>query len=443
MEFCDGFSRHFVAQGMNSVTHARHYLSGLLGKQRRKNIETIENDIPDSDYQGMEQFISASPWSHEEVMEQVGREADKAFGDPAEAGLYFDESSFLKKGKASVGVQRQWSGRAGKVENCQVGVFACLAKGGRFAVTDFRLYLPEEWADDPLRCEAARIPVEHRGYLPKWRQALEMVRDARKRGQRFGYVGFDSLYGSNAQLVNALEDDGEYFMGDVDKSVQVWMREPAIESPGKSTGQGRPLKHFRIAAGNTAEKFTVEKLVANLDEEDFLEIEFRQGEKGRLCGRFWMGEVWHWRKGEPKARKRSLLVRKDADGSLKYSLTNLPGGKPLSYYANIQGQRFWIEHAFHEAKSQLGMAQYQVRVWKGWHHHMALVCMALLFTELYKAKVAEEVPLLTARDITELLAFYLPRRDRCEAEVHKRIHKRHEQRKADRERRRNRKVGVP
>ncbi len=324
-----------------------------------------------------------------------------------------------------------------------MGVFACIARDGRFAVTDFRLFLPEEWAEDPLRCDKAKIPGEHRLHRPKWKLALEMVREARRRGQRFGHVGCDSLYGSNAQFVNALEDDGEFFMGDVDKSKRVWLEEPAIESPGAERGCGRPRKHPRVAAGNTARKVTVEKLVAGLEEEDFTEVGFRQGAKGRLCGRFWTGEVWHWREGETKARKRILLVRKDTDGSLKYSLTNLPGGKPLAYYAKKQGERFWIEHAFHEAKSQLGMAQYQVRVWKGWHHHMALVCMALLFTELYKAEVAEEVPLLTARDITELLAYYLPRRDRTEAEVHELIRRRHEKRKMDLDRRKRHKAGVP
>jgi SRSO17 transposase len=444
MEFCESFSGHFISQGMNSVEHARHYLSGLLGKQRRKNIETIENDIPGSDYQGLEQFISSSPWSHEAVMEQVAAEADKAFGDPEQTGLNIDESSFLKKGRASVGVQRQWSGRAGKVENCQVGVFACIGNGTKFAITDFRLYLPEEWASDPARCRKAKVPQEHCVYRPKWKQALEMVANARARGQRFGFVGCDSLYGSNALFVNALEDAGEYFMGDVDKSKQVWLEEPLVESPGKEeASRGRPLKHPRIASGNIAEKITVGKLVEGLDEEDFEQIAFRQGEKGRVCGRFWMGEVWHWHKEETKARKRILVVRKDVDGSLKYSLTNLPGGKPLACYAKIQGQRFWIEHAFHEAKSQLGMAQYQVRMWKGWHHHMALICMALLFTEIYKAEVAEETPLLSARDITELLAYYLPRRDRTEAEVHEQIRKRHEKRKADRDRRKHHKTGIP
>ncbi|MEX2579713.1 MAG: IS701 family transposase [Verrucomicrobiales bacterium] len=432
---------------MNGVTHARHYLSGLLGKQRRKNIETIENDVAGSDYQGMEQFVSSSPWSHEAVMEQVASEADRLIGDEESAGFYIDESSFVKKGKASVGVQRQWCGRLGKLENCQVGVFACLGAGERYAITDYRLYLPEQWAEDARRCDKAKIPEEHREYRPKWKLALEMVFSARRRGMRFGFVGCDSLYGSNALFLNALEDAGELFMADVDKSKQVWLEEPLIQSPTscgtERAKQGRPRKHPRLDAANEAGRIRVGELAARLRDDDFRELAFRQGSKGKVCGRFWMGEVWHWERGESRARRRRLLVRKDADGSMKYSLTNLPEGKQLVEYARAQGQRYWIEHAFHEAKSQLGMAQYQVRVWRGWHHHMALVCMAQLFVETHKKAVSEEAPLLTARDITELLAYYLPRRDRTEVEVHEQIRKRHEKRRADIERREQHLTGLP
>jgi len=167
MDFCDCYSHHFVQQGMNSVGNARHYVSGLLGAQRRKNIETIHDDVAESDYQGMEQFISSSPRSHRAVMEQVAGDANEFRGDEKDTGLYFDESSFLKKGKASVGVQRQWSGRAAKVENCQVAVFACLGRGEHFAISDFRLYLPESWSEDEARCDKAKIPKDQREYKPK------------------------------------------------------------------------------------------------------------------------------------------------------------------------------------------------------------------------------------------------------------------------------------
>nr|WP_281375625.1 transposase [Haloferula luteola] len=109
---------------MLSVGHARHYLSGLLGTQRRKNIETFEKDVAGSDFNGMEQFVSSSPWCYQALMDHVASDANELHGDAHKAGLSMDESSFLKKGHAAVGVRRQESGRAGKIENCQVGVFA-------------------------------------------------------------------------------------------------------------------------------------------------------------------------------------------------------------------------------------------------------------------------------------------------------------------------------
>lgn len=444
MEFCQRYSGHFVHQGMNSVGHARHYLSGLLGTQRRKNIETIHNDVAQSDYQGMEQFISSSPWCHRNLMDQLALDADQTLGDESMTGLFFDESSFLKKGKASVGVQRQWSGLAGKVENCQVGVFACLGRDEHMAITDFRLYLPESWAGDPERCNKAKIPKEHQIYLPKWRQALEMAKHARTLGLRYGWVGVDSLYGSNAAFINELDDLGEVFMADINKTTKVWTSEPMLHQPADSgDGRGRPRKWPRLDEDNSACYISVEKLVAEEFQSGHRELSYRQGTKGKLSTRFWARPVWCWEKGWTKARLRMLVVRRDADDAFKYSLTNLTGNQQWEHYAWMQGQRFWIEHAFHEAKSQLGMAQYQVRVWKGWHHHISLTCLALLFSTKMKLQTRSKIPLLSTRDITELLDYYLPRKGLTEAEVLAQIRHRHRQRQQDLDRRKHHRTGIP
>ena len=142
------FEHHFVIRGHDQAHHARHYLSGLLGTQRRKNLERIEADVAESDYEGLQQFISNSPWDHRAVMRQVAERAEAALGAAEDIALYLDESSFVKKGSASVGVQRQYCGRLGKLENCQVGVFAALGGGSRTALIDFRLFLPEGWAQE-------------------------------------------------------------------------------------------------------------------------------------------------------------------------------------------------------------------------------------------------------------------------------------------------------
>lgn len=445
MKLCDRYGHHFIERGMNSVDHARHYLAGLLGTQRRKNIETIHNDVSESDYQGMEQFISSSPWSHETLMAQVARDADDLLGDSKKTGLFFDESSFLKKGKASVGVQRQWSGRAGKVDNCQVAVYGCLGRGDQVAITDFRLYLPESWAKDKERCAKAKIPEQSQRYLAKWELVLEMVRKAREQNLSYGWIGMDSLYGNNSKLTNALEDMGERFLGDVHKTIKIWDACPLLEPPqeGSNVGKGRPRTRPRLHPDNQAKSLSVEKFTAAHFEKKHRRLRYRQGHKGELWARIWVRKVWCWDKEWDRARQRILVVRQDEDGSFKYSLGNLPAGRKWEHYAWIQGQRYWIEHAFHEAKSQLGMAQYQVRVWKGWHHHMSLVCLALLFSTKVRIGESEHAPLLSVRDITELLDYYLPRKGRTEEEVAALIRQRHRIRQADLDRRRNRKIGLP
>ena len=437
MEFCESYSRHFVQPGMNSIHHARCYLTGLMGTQRRKNIETIENDVAESDYQGMEQFISSSPWSHEALMDQLACEVDGLIGSPKETALIIDESSFLKKGKASVGVQRQWSGRAGKIENCQVGVFACLAKGERMGLTDFRLFLPEGWAEDEARCRKAKIPMEHRFHQPKWKQALEMVKTARQRGMRFGWVGADSLYGMTADFINGVEDMGEKFMADIHVTNRIWTQEPLLEAPVASTGRGRKRQRDRLSKNNQAQYLSVKEWTETHFKKESREITYRYGAKGALKARLWVSEVWTWEaswSGGPK--RRLLVVRQDPDGGMKYSLTNLPGGLSWERYGYVQGQRYWVEHAFHEAKSQLGMAQYQVRVWRGWHHHMALSCLAMLFLLKEQIRTESAIPLLSFRDLTELLDFYLPRRPASEGEILRQMEERHRKRQHDIDRRR-------
>ena len=427
---------------MNSVGHARHYLSGLLGTQRRKNIEVIGEDVSGSNYQGLEQFISSSPWDHRAVMDHLAQDAHALLGDCEQTGLFIDETSFLKKGHASVGVQRQWSGRAGKVENCQVGVYACLGREDRVCLTDYRLFLPQAWTEDEARLKKAGVPEESRQYKSKHELALQMIAHAKELGLKFGWVGFDSLYGNKRELVNAVEDLGLRFVGDVNKTTKVWLSEPSLIKPGKRNARGRPAQNYRLSAGNGAEYQSVEALSAGCFEAACKKVRYRQGAKGELWTQVWVRTVWTWEPGGEGARKRLLIVRRDAGGSFKYSLSNLPEGKPWKYYAWVQAQRFWIEHAFHEAKSQLGMAQYQVRVWKGWHHHMAMVAMALLFSQKLKANTAKDMPLLSIRDITELLDYYLPRKRIDEQSVLKNIELRHRRRQKDIDQRKQIKTGL-
>jgi hypothetical protein len=139
----------------------------------------------------------------------------------------------------------------------------------------------------------------------------------------------------------------------------------------------------------------------------------------------------HQRHRQAKARVRLLVVRQEADGACKYSLTNAPADSSWERLGYMQAQRCWIERCFQDAKSELGMAQYEVRGWIGWHHHITLVCLALLFLLQERVRTRRTLPLLSARDIVELLAFHLPRRPRSEAEILRQMRLRHRARQRD------------
>lgn len=432
------YEKFFVVRGKALGEHARHYLSGLLGTQRRKNIERIESDVAESDYEGMQHFLSDSPWDHEAVMRQVADEAEAVLGRRADTALYVDETSFLKKGDKSVGVKRQYCGRVGKLENCQVAVFLSLGCATRVAPVDFRLFLPEDWSEDPARCTRAKIPAEKQVHRTKPQLALEMIRAARARGSTHGWIGGDEVYGNNTAFTNALDDDGEVFLMDVARNHQVWTRDPTPQPPGATRRRVRPAVRPRasqIAAGPIS--------VAELAGEGFAAarlVEVRDAAKGRLQVRVWAVRVWQWDGQSPAARQRWLVVRQDADGDFKYSLGNPPEETTWERLAYLQAQRFWIERGFQDAKSELGMAQYEVRGWRGWHHHMTLVCLAQIFTLKERLLAEPHTPLLSARDIVELLAYYLPRRPRTEAEVLRQLRKRHAARRRDIENRKKRRA---
>jgi len=429
MEFSERYSRHFVVHGRDSGEHARHYLSGLLGCARRKNIGRIGEDVARSNYQGMQQFVSDSPWDHAALLEEVGREAEALLGGHRDTALYLDETSFVKKGEASVGVQRQYCGRLGKLENCQVGVFACLGRGERATLVDFRLFLPEAWTSDAARCDRARVPPEQRVHRTKAELALELVKAARERGSSHQWIGGDEVYGNNRELTEALDELGECFLMDVAQNLPVWAVDPAPQPPG-ATAFGRPATRARAEEGSGRAQ-SVAALAAAYFEAESRTVTVRETTQGPLRVRLWVRQVWLWheRRGAV-AHPRLLIVRREADGSHKYSLSNAPAGTSWKRLGFMQAQRFFIERAFQEAKSELGMAHYEVRGWRGWHHHIALCCLALLFTLKERIAAAEHVPLLSVRDIVELLDFYLPRKTRDPDQVLIKLHARHAARAA-------------
>lgn len=430
MEFCDRYSRHFQIHGRDSSGHARHYLSGLLGRASRKNIGRIGENVASSNYQGMQQFISDSPWSHTELFDDIAREAGQLLGGHRDSALYLDETSFVKKGTASVGVQRQYCGRLGKLESCQVGVFACLGRGERSALIDCRLFLPEAWVNDPARCAKAGVPEAAHVHHTKAELALQMVKAARERtgGKRlWQWIGGDEVYGNNRALTDALDDLGETFLMDIASNHTLWDADPSPQLP--ALGRGRPATRPR-AQNTTARAWKAADLSAAYFEKESRTLTLRQTTKAPLQAAIWARPVWQWDPGQKHARARILIVRREADGTHKYSLSNAPADTEWARLGYMQCQRYFIERAFEDAKSELGMAHYEVRGWRGWHHHIALCCLALLFTLKERIAYTQTVPLLSVRDIVDLLEIYLPRRTRDPDEILTALQARHTARAA-------------
>lgn len=417
-----GYGLYFRRGNRSMSGQAEQYLQGLMQAQR-KNIERMEEVVPDSDYQSLHHFLSESEWDARAVLDQVARDADGHLGGTADSCLLLDETAFAKKGRKSVGVARQWSGRLGKVDNCQVGVFACLAQGPFSTVIDARLYLPKAWTDDAARCQAAGIPRHAAVFKSKADLALEMVVQARRNGVRFGWVGVDGGYGKEPAFLRRLEDQGEIFVAEVHKSQQIYLSDPEPFLPAKRSPRGS--KPTRLEARSQSQR--VDEWLTSQPAECWRSVTARPGTKGDVRVEALQTRVWLWDGNEPKARLWHLVVTREVDSTktIKFTVSNAPAETPLERLVQMQRERFFIERSFEDGKSEVGMADYQVRGWLAWHHHMALVALAMLFMLGERLAQKESYPLLSCADIEVLLAHFLPRRDVTVAEVIRQMEVRH------------------
>lgn len=429
------FSHLFQTRKHNRSDQARQYLHGLI-QAKRKNMERIEEVVPDSNYAAIQQFVTDSPWDHQPVFDAVALRANQLLGGHEDSCLLLDESGFTKKGDKSVGVARQYNGRLGKVDNCQVGVYCVLGRGERAVPIDVRLYLPKEWTSDKKRCKAAGVPKDQRVLRTKIALAMEMIAHARALGVRFAWVGADGLYGNDGAFLRALEDAGETFVTDVHKDQMIYLDEPELRIPAPTGNRGRRPSLPRCEQ----RPMRVDRWVKSQPEDSWTLMDVRDSTKGKVRAHFLTRRVWLWDGKESRARCWTLIVRRDLDSGgaeeageknaprTKYTLSNAPVDTPLQRLVYMQGQRFWVERAFEDGKSHGGMGEYEGRGWRFWHHHMALVAMAMLFMAEEREQHKEDVPLLSCRDVQELLAHFLPRRNVTTTEVIRQMKERHRKR---------------
>jgi SRSO17 transposase len=330
--------------------HGRAYLLGLLSQSERKNSWQLAEFAGDASPDGMQRLLNFSPWDEDAARDALACYVVKAMGGPA-AVLAVDETGFLKKGRMSAGVARMYTGTAGRVENCQVGVFAAyLAPDGGRALVDRELYLPEKWTDDRDRCRAAGIG-DDTGFATKPELAWTMIARAREAGIPFAWVAGDEVYGGNPKLRARLEENGiPYVMAAACSDI------------------------VAMAAGG----MRADEAAALVPREGWQRLSCADGSKGP--------RLYDWALiGTAEGPGHQLLVRRSLKpgekGQLELAFFRCWSPRPVTLpgLVAVAGARRGIEDCFAEAKGEAGLDHYQVRKYRAWYRHATLSMLAHAF----------------------------------------------------------------
>jgi len=348
-------------------TNTRHYVSGLLSDLDSKDVESIAY-LHDRERQGLQKFIGQSDWDHRPLLAELARQVGTELGE-ADGVLVFDPSAFAKQGTESVGVQRQWCGRLGKVENCQVGIYLAYVSRRDQALVDFRLYLPKEWANRKRRRNKAGVPAALR-FCTRHELMLEMLEEQGPLLPHAWIAGDDEL-GRSSWFRQELQSRNECYLLAVPSNTLV--RDLTVSDPPYGGRGPRPQVPF----------VRVDHWCVGVPEDAWQTIEVREGEKGPVATQGVRTLVQARTEGQPAAVAEFLVVFRERQGNgtwkHDYLLSYAPVTTPLEEFARVFKAQHRIEEALKRAKGEAGLADYQVRTWEGWHHHQALSLLATWF----------------------------------------------------------------
>jgi SRSO17 transposase len=354
------------------------YVRGLLLDGERKSIEPLAGRLLEGNVQALQQFVGQSPWEWEPIWERLGKRMTSEL--EAEPAWVIDDTGFAKQGEHSVGVARQYSGTLGKTANCQIAVSLHHVGENGSTALNWRLYLPEEWAEDSDKREEAGIP-EDVVFQTKWELALEMIDEVRGWGLPDRVVLGDAAYGEPTAFRQGLEKrELRYALG-IQSNVGIWTKPPK-RIHDKANGMGRPA-----TAWNYGEQKPVSLKEAALKAKGWKTIRWREGSKGWLESRFWCARVQpshRYQDGRPPEKEVWLLVEwpESEPEPIKYFFCNMPADTTLRRLVRITKCRWKIEQDYQQLKEELGLDHYEGRSWQGWHHHVTLVMIAHAFLTL-------------------------------------------------------------
>jgi SRSO17 transposase len=359
--------------------HLPAYVSGQLSDIPEKSVEpiAINAGVPP---RTLQEFLSQHRWDHDRARDRLQHIVRDEHAGPDAIGI-FDETSDVKKGDKTPGVQRQWCGAVGKKENCIVTVHLAYARDGFHCLLDGELFLPESWSDDRDRCREAGIP-DDMAYRPKWKIALELYDRAIGNGLHFDWTTFDEGYGGKPEFLRELSSRDQKFVGEVPRNFMGWVKPPRVITRAFRKKGRRARKTPRLASGSPAAKRIDAMLQERgLRDQPWARWRVKDGHKGPMV---W--EVKHLRfhpvtadgmPGEPL----HLIVARDVlnPDEVKFFVSNAPETTSIQKMLLVAFSRWRVERCFEDQKSEIGLDQYEGRRYQGLKRHLILSCVSYLF----------------------------------------------------------------
>ena len=370
LERLEQFAESFIASfgRREPKQNAQIYISGLLSDLGRKNVESIAYRY-DQDRRALQRFIGFAPWDHQPLLEELARQVGAELGEN-DGVIVFDPSAHKKCGNDSVGVQRQWLGRLGKVDNGQVAIYMGYASRKEHGLVDTRLYLPKQWAKDKARRNKCGVPKQIR-YHTRHELALDMLKNNGKYLSH-GWIAGDDEMGRSSRFRRDLRALDEQYLLAVPSNTGI--RDMEVDPPAYG-GRGQPPKRsFQ----------RVDLWRDSLDKKAWTRVDVRDGEKGPLVLEIVKRGVvarterrWH----DPTEELLIVTRSPEGNGKVKYDyyLSNAPVDTPLDELARVIKAEHRIEDSLKRAKSEAGLSDYEVRTWAGWYHHQTLSLIAIWF----------------------------------------------------------------
>lgn len=412
----------FQTRTRETSAHAYTYLRAQLTMDTQRNFKNIDRRLNGGDGQGLQHFMSNSPWPKAAVFDQIQAELSAVPSLAHDSLLILDESADAKAGTHNVGAARQYNGRLGKVDVCRVETCLTYAnvRVGLWTMVDGELYLPEAWFGEAFaeRRQTLGVPDE-RVFQSKTELGVQMVVRAQANGLPFERLACDAFYGKDRQFRADLQVKNVRYAADMPADTQVYVREPRVGVPQKRQRRGRPPTRWKVLSLQTAHEV---RTLARSTRTLWQRVRVRPSERGWLEAEFAVQRVWTITDAG-QVRAEWLVIRREADSDCTYTLLNDPPDTPPQALIEASCGRYFTERLFEDGKTGLGWDEFQAQKYQASEHHLALTALTLWFVaetkltwtqthardpELTRQLELEMLPALSTANVRELLKAVLP-----------------------------------